>query len=554
MISFTHNDKNKLTLVTDYLIKQIKVNVERDLLNDTLLNSIEILIVLNELEQFHKAINLRIQSLLNTNNTIYKILEKKENLERLIKYSKSLLIHNRTYLLDSIVNEFENYLLKPSDISSKWTNAYKYTIDIYDESFNILKRLSKYFAAIYKNSYGLFDLIKLSENQLKWLIDDELKLYIVTRIAIINDQDKYYADLVYLLSKTDFNKGLEESILNKINTLNPNFTHKQVLEITIFLKTINKALKYFNNREISKKEEVDKLYNLIISDRMVQNPQFNVNAYPPQPQVIPKNYLNESINNSDDVREIVVFLLHIYRVSPLTVSTYLTKLLAQPSNREIINEELINLSINYKLELLLFTSIIFSDTTYSKNTLILLSILIRQKKIDADTFENYDDIKSTFNIILNIIFLKDGRSYDLQNFLEEMCTNEKLKTLLIELITNRKPEEILLLSNKLKGFVIDIVLVENRIYDFEDNNDFLKLVAKTGTVQHYEKLHKVIVTKLIKGDDLLSAFLIIKELNTLTSEEASELKREIRKHNKKEDYKEEIKQVIQFIDKITTTS
>ena len=142
----------------------------------------------------------------------------------------------------------------------------------------------------------------------------------------------------------------------------------------------------------------------------------------------------------------------------------------------------------------------------------------------------------------------------MQNFLEEMCTNEKLKTLLIELITNRKPEEILLLSNKLKGFVIDIVLVENRIYDFEDNNDFLKLVAKTGTVQHYEKLHKVIVTKLIKGDDLLSAFLIIKELNTLTSEEASELKREIRKHNKKEDYKEEIKQVIQFIDKITTTS
>ncbi|MEO6721943.1 MAG: P-loop NTPase fold protein [Ferruginibacter sp.] len=543
VLKFIGDDDSKHIIVIDYLIKQLEIYTARNLYENSFINSIDLLIKLNEVKPFEKSVNIRIEFYLRSTTNI--IFDKTSDFESLIKYSKSNSLQNRNFLKTTIIERFNSTLTSPLEVPQKWITALKCAINTYDDAETFI-RLQNPFKYVYEKEITILDTNNMSDLQVKNLVAGGLKFYIIDQIEDLDTAtDSYYNDLIYLLEKTNSSLDVEVWLVKKINTLYPNFNLKTVDDITTALNKINGALSCLKKYFKEETSHLEILYTLIIGERTVAN----IN-YPNQRQYdsIAK-YIDQCKNGEASFLELAVFCRHYYRLTykaDQVKNIYKSIIISKPQNRDLVNTQLLELLKLFSI--ILFFDIILSDKTYSKNSLTLLKHALTHKHTDKyivkDT-ELYEKLSDILDAIL-----EDKNKDELMFFLEDVCNDKRIEKELIVLITARDKDEILSLSEKLKALAVDTILDGDNIFEYEDNIDFLQVIAKNGKPAHIAKLIKVLTSKLQKEVELKNVIVIIQQLKRLNKRDSDKLTLNLKGYIDRDEFKEEIHLALSHIAKI----
>jgi len=519
---FISNDAKKKVIVIDYLIQQLDVYKERKLIGNSFINSLNMLIELNMSLTLSKTVNMRIEEIIKP--ILHGIYNAVTDLAKLVTYSWSLMPQQRSYLVDSLIEHINQELI-PEKFSPKWGSALSMAVNIYTDK-KILKKLNQSFKNAYEEDSKIFDIEKFKPVQIVSLIDDDLYSSIIKRITVVNQADTFYNHLHFVLLHSTPTLSVGNEIITKINELNPPPLNKNHQEYTELLTGINGLLNIIKIDFSSNTEQLQTLGDTVWADKRTPHA-----SYPNQSQydtVI--DFISDYIRNQDNINELLNFCFNVYRLTlnEVDIIPVLKKISATDTYKEAINLRLIEL-MEQGINLSPLYDLVFSDTIYSTNALILVKNAFLLKQAEAYIVDD-SIVKGKLNEIVNLININDNRNATLTAFLEGIISDNRSKDLLTEMIPVQTKENILKLSKPLQSLAIDKILDTDKIFDFSDNIDFLKVIAETGDKKHISQLVKDILIKLQHGDQFDNAISIIKDLKNISNTDSKRIVRELESH------------------------
>lgn len=543
---FIDDDLGRKNLVINYIITQLKKGIERNAFDSEVIPKFDFLTALNENHHLDSHYNIRIQELIYGNNRL-EIIFAKNNLKTAITYCESTLNQNIKYLSDYLINKINKEIINIEQPDVRWGNALKIAIKTFNQEY-ALEKLQVAFKNYYTIDNNILEWENLSDLQVEYLVSEEMQIYMIDNISDFSENDWAYMDLVELTNLVKVSPEIANYLINKLNSAYPNFNFKTIQDINANLVNIISVLS-LNNIDLNNNyEELSTLFNQVIADRMMphSHPVHSQNRANDHPE----NFINQSNDDTIIVNNILYFCETVYRLSKGTISTIdvISRLIENPVNRKYINQHL--RAINVYGPLVSFYDIIISDDTYETDSYVLLKLALTSK-----TNQNYDvsDVKLTTKLseCLNYIYTGDSRNYELICFLEELVSDERVKNIMISLIFAQSRENILKLSTPLQTLAIDNVLDGENIFNFENNIEFLKLVASHGGPKHIQVLTKLILKKLLQETQLNDAIPILKEVKRLSPRDANRIKSELENYQSNEIYQELISQALAHVDEIS---
>ncbi len=91
----------------------------------------------------------------------------------------------------------------------------------------------------------------------------------------------------------------------------------------------------------------------------------------------------------------------------------------------------------------------------------------------------------------------------LTHFLEQGLVDDRFKSTLIEIITEKSKDDILKLPTSLQKLAFDYICSANRLVEtYQDAADLLKAISLNGKEEHIRELTNVIVEKLIHKNSI----------------------------------------------------
>ncbi|QKJ31898.1 hypothetical protein HQ865_19725 [Mucilaginibacter mali] len=528
---FINGDTEKLSIVTDYLIQQLDTYKERNLIGNVFINSLDILMFLESEKLLSRTINMRIEEIIKS--SLNEIFELKKDLSDILTYAVNIQEQGRSYITGNFLlmldGKFE--IEKPLQ---KWLDALESAIKIYQDE-KTLMRLADNFKKAYEISPGYLDR-NWSSEKIASLVNDNLYEFIIQNLTTLSNEDTYFSDLKFILEHHQPSEKITKSALNQVNQLYPDFTNKDVPEITTVIENINSLLSVLNT-DLSSSNELRSISNLISSSRAIHNP-----TYPNHRQYdTMHNYVSETISAQSDIDLLLRFYFNIYRLSlgQIDILPFLNQVVAVMIYQEQLNNKLIEL-INSKHDIKPLFGVIIKDSSYTDNSFKLLEAVF------TETANSVTDEQKDGKLIeiLNLIENNDGHKEAMINFLETISSNDKTKDSLSALISAKNKASILKLSKKLQSLAIDKVLDGERIFDFSNNIDFLKVIAETGSKSHIAKLVKDIISKLQHKDQHSNAISIIREIKNISKTESNRIIHELENQSIESISKEEINEII----------
>lgn len=506
----SNNDKHK-KLVTNYLIEELSTYSERGLYNSySFKNSLILLSKIDGHLSLNKVDNHRIENVISNNTK--EALNDDDMLLSLIQYSYTLQIQKRYYLKDAILARLRETSEKLYDKDGSYTEPnmgtyknriipiIKQYISFYDT--NELKKLRDIILIAYKVDYNILD---IDNSKLQFIVSDSLLQHIIGNLEDITIESNDFLSLKHLLANIDISILIGNSLFEKLTFICPDSNEVNSETMTLINNNLNEILKLTKTN--GEYEESIGGIGAYITD-------------------IYQNY----IDFPEDSTTLIDLCLNIARVSDENCPpSYIMKKLLNDSFHQNIVLSKLNKSAKQGAILSYMFSTLNSLNTYENDDYLeLLQYIFTNKMGTNGEYWMSGNIlkKKLEHIITSYLLSTDDNTRDrLCNLMSKIIEEERSKNVLTQIVISLNSQDVLRLPEPIQTLAIDIINTSSdKIFEFENNIDFLKTIAITGKAIHIGRLIKVINSKIQKESEVDDAFEIIMNLKILAKKDALALK------------------------------
>lgn len=505
------NDKNK-KLIIDYLVEELSTYNERGLYESySFKNNLILLSKIDEHTLLNRVDNHRIENILN--NNIKEALNDNEILFNLVRYSHTLQTQKRYYLKDFIFSRIKEASDKlynkdggysETDMSiykSKIIPIISQYISFYDT--NELKKLGDIILVAYQVDYNILDVE--DNNKLQYIVSENLLQYIISSLDDITNDSNSFLTLKHLLANIDIPIPVGNTLFEKLLDIFPDTDEIEALPMELIIHKLNDILNL-----MKPKGEYEESLTHIVS--------YIEDVY------------KSRLNFPEDISNLVDLCLNIAHVSQENsmLSYIISELLKEDSNHNIVMSKLNDAARRGNVLLYLFTKLNSLNIYENDDYLDILQYIFTNKMDSADKYWMAESVlkKKLEHIISSYLLSNDDKIKDkISHLLSRIIIDKRIKTVLAGIIISMSSQDILRLPENLQTLAIDIINTSSdKIFEFENNIDFLKTIAIKGKEKHISKLVKVINSKAQKESEVDDAFEIIMNLNFLAKKDAVTLK------------------------------
>lgn len=350
------------------------------------------------------------------------------------------------------------------------------------------KKLNKLATKVF-NTVDIYTDIQYTEAQLNYLFSEELVQAHINAITI--GDNKETEKLLWLFEhKKNITEESYSLLFDKIKELVGVTTNKVKSDMLAYIKYTKKYLCLIGNNRINNSDRLKSLNQKIEIRSMRNNSVYVIDDYK---------------DDTDNLHLIIDFYMHIYRISNGVISTEQVKRMCL-HDKEYTYSELMNLQQN-DYDLKAFHNAIMDDNDYSLSDLIPLTehCLLLKNNTEQPVIDR-TIIKNKLNSLLDNI--KNG---EVQKLIERLIIDELLKEIVTENIISRDVQYINELPVSLLNLAINS-FSEETASSFEDNMEFLAVIASKGSAEQKNKLVGILTGNITGKKHLDKTFDILEEI------------------------------------------
>ena len=529
--SFLTSNSYDQQLVLNFVLNEISKGIASERFSTQVAKFLTIYFIINKVEEIDTPDNTRLQNILLTHLSM--IIDRIKCFDLLINYNNTLEKQKITYLSDRIIQKINLKIRNKND--NDQVEFDKMTEELLLE----FVKNSKNCESLYKVSDAFFEIYKMKpielskyikRENLESILKDDLMKLIINSISSLNDDDIYFASLLYILEEIKISGEIFEVVFHRLNTIYPNFNEKNNEFILQLITNVAQILAKIDISSFKTINHFNTFYSRICGNRSVNKKNLNL--------------IDSNINNQENITILIDFFKAIY-ISSKGKNSCLNEFLkvanSNTGNRAKVYKILKQLHADYNFKLKPLFKIIYEDKEYSDQNLELLKHAITLEDNNAIVNDKIHELTVQ-------IFNQNKRATEISKFLEENCEIELVKEALINIISESDMNKILLLPKKIHYFAFDKITKEDDLFKYEDNIELLKAIAEVGEKIHKNKLVKVIVAKLAKEDTAIEAFQILEIASGFNKRNTSTIIPLLEDYINNENYKERVQEIIKNLE------
>ena len=429
---------------------------------------------------------------------IEKLIPTFSNPTQIVIYANYLHTQELTFLLGYIISYLKSNKDKTNEI---W---YKFLCECIAQCNNqTLAELGDIFTSEYKN--GKYDVTTLNKKKIEALVNDDLLSFIIDKWSTI-EENQYITDFIYISDKINITESISIKVYDKINTILGDLRGLDKIDILNRITIINKLTENLLIEQIH--ESIQKLYNLITGQRTIPDPN-----YPSYRHYDTQVRLLEECTDISDINIIAKFIAITYKVTRGRINGAPEFEILRTKDEATTLNNILWLKERFGYPLYELASHLANYSLYDNEDLMTVYQAHFLEEYNNAPILKEDELNNKLdNMLKYAIQYKDNKMF---NWLNDISSkNNRIKTIIIPIISARPIGEILTLPNELMNLAINSV-DENNIESYRKFTDFLRCLASSGSASQKQYLVKLLIKMLDEKEDIEKIISIIKSYKQL---------------------------------------
>ena len=479
-----------------YCLYNIEKAIKRQLWDSEFKAYCEFIAEINSTIKFTKEQDIRFAEKFKP--YIEKLIPTFSNPTQIVTYANYLHTQKLPFLLGYIISYLKNNKDKTNEV---W---YKFLCECITQCNNqTLADLGDIFTSEYKN--GKYDVTTLNKKKIEALVNDDLLSFIIDKWSTI-EENQYIRDFIYISDKINITESISIKVYDKINTILGDLRGLEKIDILNRITIINKLTE--NLLIEQNHESIQKLYNLITGQRTIPNPN-----YPSYRHYDNQVRLLEECTDISDINIIARFIATTYKVTRGRIDGASEFELLRTKDEATTLNNILWLKERFGYPLYRLASHLVNYSLYDNEDLMTIYQAHFLEEYNNAPILREDELNNKLdNMLKYAIQYKDNKMFTWLNDISSK--NNRVKTILIPIISARPIGEIQTLPNELMDLAINSV-DENNIESYRKFTDFLRCLASSGSASQKQYLVKLLIKMLDEKEDIEKIISIIKSYKQL---------------------------------------
>ena len=489
-------DVSNIEQFVGYCLYNIEKAIKRQLWDSEFKAYCEFIAEVNSTIKFTKEQDIRFAEKFKP--YIEKLIPTFSNPTQIVTYANYLHTQKLPFLLGYIISYLKNNKDKTNEV---W---YKFLCECIAQCNNqTLADLGDIFTSEYKK--GKYDVTTLNKKKIEALVNDDLLSFIIDKWSTI-EENQYIRDFIYISDKINITESISIKVYDKINTILGDLRGFDKIDILNRITIINKLT---GNLLIEQNHEsIQKLYNLITGQRTIPNPN-----YPSYRHYDNQVRLLEECTDISDINIIARFIATTYKVTRGRINGASEFELLRTKDETTTLNNILWLKERFGYSLYRLASHLVNYSLYDNEDLMTIYQTHFLEEYNNAPILREDELNNKLdNMLKYAIQYKDNKMFTWLNDISSK--NNRVKTILIPIISARPIGEIQTLPNELMDLAINSV-DENNIESYRKFTDFLRCLASSGSASQKQYLVKLLIKMLDEKEDIEKIISIIKSYKQL---------------------------------------
>ena len=489
-------DVSNIEQFVGYCLYNIEKAIKRQLWDSEFKAYCEFIAEVNYTIKFTKEQDIRFAEKIKP--YIEKLIPTFSNPTQIVTYANYLHTQKLPFLLGYIISYLKNNKDKTNEV---W---YKFLCECIAQCNNqTLADLGDIFTSEYKK--GKYDVTTLNEKKIEALVNDDLLSFIIDKWSTI-EENQYIRDFIYISDKINITESISIKVYDKINTILGDLRGLDKIDILNRITIINKLTE--NLLIEQNHESIQKLYNLITGQRTIPNPN-----YPSYRRYDNQVRLLEECTDISDINIIARFIATTYKVTRGRINGASEFELLRTKDENTTLNNILWLKERFGYPLYRLASHLVNYSLYDNEDLMTIYQTHFLEEYNNAPILREDELNNKLdNMLKYAIQYKDNKMFTWLNDISSK--NNRVKTILIPIISARPIGEIQTLPNELMDLAINSV-DENNIESYRKFTDFLRCLASSGSASQKQYLVKLLIKMLDEKEDIEKIISIIKSYKQL---------------------------------------
>lgn len=489
-------DVSNIEQFVGYCLYNIEKAIKRQLWDSEFKAYCEFIAEVNSTIKFTKEQDIRFAEKFKP--YIEKLIPTFSNPTQIVTYANYLHTQKLPFLLGYIISYLKNNKDKTNEV---W---YKFLCECITQCNNqTLADLGDIFTSEYKK--GKYDVTTLNKKKIEALVNDDLLSFIIDKWSTI-EENQYIRDFIYISDKINITESISIKVYDKINTILGDLRGLEKIDILNRITIINKLTE--NLLIEQNHESIQKLYNLITGQRTIPNPN-----YPSYRHYDNQVRLLEECTDISDINIIARFIATTYKVTRGQINGASEFELLRTKDETTTLNNILWLKERFGYPLYRLASHLVNYSLYDNEDLMTIYQAHFLEEYNNAPILREDELNNKLdNMLKYAIQYKDNKMFTWLNDISSK--NNRVKTILIPIISARPIGEIQTLPNELMDLAINSV-DENNIESYRKFTDFLRCLASSGSASQKQYLVKLIIKMLDEKEDIEKIISIIKSYKQL---------------------------------------
>ena len=489
-------DVSNIEQFVGYCLYNIEKAIKRQLWDSEFKAYCEFIAEVNSTIKFTKEQDIRFAEKFKP--YIEKLIPTFSNPTQIVTYANYLHTQKLPFLLGYIISYLKNNKDKTNEV---W---YKFLCECIAQCNNqTLADLGDIFTSEYKK--GKYDVTTLNKKKIEALVNDDLLSFIIDKWSTI-EENQYIRDFIYISDKINITESISIKVYDKINTILGDLRGFDKIDILNRITIINKLTE--NLLIEQNHESIQKLYNLITGQRTIPNPN-----YPSYRHYDNQVRLLEECTDISDINIIARFIATTYKVTRGRINGASEFELLRTKDETTTLNNILWLKERFGYSLYRLASHLVNYSLYDNEDLMTIYQTHFLEEYNNAPILREDELNNKLdNMLKYAIQYKDNKMFTWLNDISSK--NNRVKTILIPIISARPIGEIQTLPNELMDLAINSV-DENNIESYRKFTDFLRCLASSGSASQKQYLVKLLIKMLDEKEDIEKIISIIKSYKQL---------------------------------------
>lgn len=489
-------DVSNIEPFVGYCLYNIEKAIKRQLWDSEFKAYCEFIAEVNSTIKFTKEQDIRFAEKIKP--YIEKLIPTFSNPVQIVAYANYLQTQEMPFLLGYVISYLKNNKEKTDDVWAKYFRAC-----VIQCNQMALSELGDIFTNEYKKNK--FDVTTLNKKKIEALVNDDLLSFIIDKWSTI-EENQYIRDFIYISDKINITESISIKVYDKINTILGDLRGLDKIDILNRITIINKLTENLLIEE--NHESIQKLYNLITGQRTIPNPN-----YPSYRQYDNKVRLLEECTDISDINIIARFIATTYKVTRGQINGASEFELLRTKDETTTLNNILWLKERFGYPLYRLASHLVNYSLYDNEDLMTIYQTHFLEEYNNAPILREDELNNKLdNMLKYAIQYKDNKMFTWLNDISSK--NNRVKTILIPIISARPIGEIQTLPNELMDLAINSV-DENNIESYRKFTDFLRCLASSGSASQKQYLVKLLIKMLDEKEDIEKIISIIKSYKQL---------------------------------------